>query len=198
MIRINQNQNSFITFGQMNLINDFRAHWAEFGLWTRSYMVSTITGFSNLASISNRLYHIPKELGEMFEPYFGAEISEQFQQLLLLYVVHVQTLISAINSRDQPAADASAVMLYKCSDDIASFLAQINPYWSKSQSQYLFNHLNEMIISEMIAILSDEFDKELDIRDRIFKHSLIMGDYMAGGVMHYLVPEKAPAQQNWC
>ncbi len=198
MIRMNQNQNSYITYGQMNLINDFRAHWTEFGLWARSYMVSTITGFSNLASISNRLYRIPSELGEMFEPYFGVEISEQFQQLLLLYVVHVQTLITAVNSRDRKAADAAAVMLYKSSDDIADFLAQINPNWNKSQSQYLFNHLNEMVISEMIAILSGDFEKELDIRDRIFNHSLIMGDYMASGVMHYLAPEKAPAQQNWC
>jgi len=189
MIRINQNQNSYITYGQMNLINDFRAHWTEFGLWARSFMVSTITGFSNLASIGNRLYRIPKDLGEMFEPYFGVEISEQFQQLLLLYVVHIQTLITAINSRDQQAAGASVVMLYQSSDDIADFLAQINPYWSKRQSQYLFNYLNEMIIAEMIAILSGEYEKELDIRDRIFTHSLIMGDYMAGGVMNYLAPE---------
>lgn len=197
MLGINQNQNSYISYGQMNLINDFRAHWTEFGIWARSYMVSTITGFSNLEAISNRLYRIPKELGEMFEPYFGVAASEQFQQLLLLYVVHVQTLISAINSRDQQAADAAAVMLYKSSDDMADFLAQINPYWNKSQWQSLFNNLNEMIISEMIAILSGEYEKELDIRDRIFRHSLVMGDYMASGVIKYLVPESAPAQQNW-
>ena len=194
MIEIKQNQNGYITYGQMNLINDFRAHWTELGIWARSYMVSTITGFSNLAAISNRLYRIPKELGEMFEPYFGMEISEQFQQLLLLYVVHVQTLISAINSRDQQAADAAAVMLYNSSDDIADFLARVNPYWNKSQWQSFFNRLNEMIILEMIAILSGEYEKELDIRDRIFRHSLIMGDYMASGVIKYLVPDQAPAE----
>jgi len=74
------------------------------------------------------------------------EISEQFQQLLLLYIVQVQTLITAINSRDQQAANAAAVMMYKSSDDIADVLVRINPYWNKSQWQYLFNNPNEMII----------------------------------------------------
>jgi len=46
----------------------------------------------------------------------------------------------------------------------------------------------------MIALLSGEYEKELDIRDRIFRHSLIMGDYMASGVIKYLVPDKAPGE----
>lgn len=45
-----------------------------------------------------------------------------------------------------------------------------------------------MSIRENIALLEQEYDKELDIRDRMLKHALILGDYMAQGVMHYIVP----------
>ena len=194
MISINQNQNNYITYGQMNLINDFRTHWTEFAIWVRSFMVSTVTGFSNITSISNRLYRIPSDLGAMFEPYFGVKVSEQLQHLLLMYIVNTQSLITAENNKDQQAADAAATALYKSSDDIADFLASINPYWNKSQWQYLFNYLNELIITEVIAMLSGEYDKELDIRDRMMKHALVLGNYMASGVMQYLVPEPAPAK----
>ncbi|HWQ77976.1 MAG TPA: hypothetical protein VN381_04130 [Anaerovoracaceae bacterium] len=84
--------------------------------------------------------------------------------------------------------------LYKSTDDIADFLARINPYWDISQWQNLLYQLNSMIITEMVAMLSEEYDRELDIRDRLLKHSLMMGDYMARGVMHYLVPEEFPIQ----
>jgi hypothetical protein len=194
MISINQNQNNYITYGQMNLINDFRTHWEEFAIWIRSFMVSTITGFSNITSISNRLYQIPSSLGSMFEPYFGVKASEQLQQLLLLYIVNAQSLITAEYSKDKQAADAAATALFQSSDDIADFLASINPYWNKSQWEYLFYYLNELIITETVTMLAGEYDKELDIRDRMMKHALVMGDYMASGVMSYLVPKASPAR----
>lgn len=194
MIRINQNPNNYITYGQMNLINDFRAHWTELAIWVRSFMVSTITGFSNITSISDRLFRIPSDLGEMFIPYFGDEISEQFQQLLLMYIVHIQTLITAMFNRDQQAIDAAVVELYQNSDEMAEFLESINPYWNKNQWQYQLYQLNEMIIAESVALLSDEFEKELDIRDRMFQHVLMMGDYMARGVIYHLAPESVPEE----
>jgi len=71
----------------------------------------------------------------MLEPYFGVKVSEQLQNLLLLYIVSAQPLITAENNKDQQATDAAAIALYKSSDDIADFLASINPYWNKSQWQ---------------------------------------------------------------
>jgi hypothetical protein len=148
--------------------------------------------FSNLASISNRLYRIPSELGGMFKPYFGKDLAEQFQHLLLVYIVNMQTLVTAQNDRDQSACDAAMAALYRSSDDIAAFLAHINPYWDKKQWQSLLYQLNNQVATEMVALLSEEYDKELDIRDRMLKHTLMMGDYMARGVMHALVPEEFP------
>jgi len=192
MIQKSQNQDQYITYGQMNLINDFRNHWNELAIWIRSYMVSTITGFSNITAISNRLYRIPSELGGMFEPFFGKDLAEQFQHLLLIYIVNMQHLINAQDARDQSACDSAVAALYRSSDEISTFLARINPYWDKNQWQSLLNQLNNLITTEMVAMLLEEYDRELDIRDRMLKHTLTMGDYMARGVMHALVPEEFP------
>lgn len=194
MIIINQTPNTYITYGQMNLINGSRAYWTEIAIWIRSFMVSTITGFSNLPSISDRLCSIPSKFSKMFAPCFGAGISEQFQQLLLMYLVHAQSFITAKNINDQQAADSAASSLYKTSDEIADFLARTNPYWDSGQWQYLLYTLNEMIIAEAAALLFGDYEKELVIRDSMFKHVLTIGDYMASGVMHYFDPEKFPAE----
>ncbi|HVI39629.1 MAG TPA: hypothetical protein VM577_03130 [Anaerovoracaceae bacterium] len=47
-------------------------------------------------------------------------------------------------------------------------------------------------------MISGGYDKELDIRDRMIKHALVMGDYMASGVMQYLVPQSASVNYTSC
>lgn len=192
---INQNQNPYpgqdrcITYGQMNLINDFRALWTELIIWIRSYMVSTITGFSDLEAIKNKLFTFPAEFANKFQPCFGVNLSERLQHLLLMYIVQVIAIIDAQKNNDQQALDMLVRNLYQYSDKLADFLASINPYWSKSLWQELLYHLNSQGISEIIALFTQDYVKEIDIRSRLLKHALTLGDYMAAGVMHYLAPE---------
>lgn len=188
MIKKSQDENQYITYGQMNLINDFRSLWTELVIWLRSYMVSTITGFSDLTAISNRLYHIPDDFKEKFEPFFGVELAGEFEQLYLMFIVHAQTLITALKINDQQAIDTATAALYKAADEMADFLARINPYWNKSQWQNLLYQFLDMAISEVHALLSKEYDTEIEIRARMLKHALMLGDYTAAGVMHYLTP----------
>lgn len=192
---INQNQNLYphqercITYGQMNLINDFRALWTELIIWMRSYMVSTATGFSDLEAIKNKLFTFPGEFAQKFQPFFGVELSERFQHLLLMYIVQAMAIVDAQKINDQQALDMVVRNLYRYSDELADFLARINPYWSRSLWQELLYNLNSRGISEIIALFTQDYVKEIDIRSRLLKHALTLGDYMAAGVMHYLVPE---------
>ena len=178
----------YITIGQMNLINDFRTLWRDMVIWLRSYMVSTTTGFSNLPAIINRLYRIPRTFYDKFAPYFGEVKSEELAHLILMYIVNIQTLVNAEISNDQTAADFAVRNLHRYTEEMAGCLEGFNPYWSKDQWVNLLGNLTSMIIQEIIALLEEEYELELDIRERMLSHALVLGDYMAGGVMNYLVP----------
>lgn len=192
MASINQNQSTYITYGQMNLINDFRALWTELVIWMRSYMVSTITGFSDINAIRNRINRIPWEMSLKLQPFLGVELAEQFQSLLSMYLNHAQILVDAQSNKDQEAMNNTVATLYRDADSMADFLASINPYWSKSQWQNLIYQLTEMGIAEIVAIFSGNYVTEIDLRDRMLLLGLVLGDYMASGVMHYLSPETNP------
>ena len=195
MASINQNQSTYITYGQMNLINDFRALWTELVIWMRSYMVSTITGFSDITAIRNRINRIPWEMGLKLQPFLGFDLAEQFQSLLSMYLNHAQILVDAQSNKDQVAMDNTVSALYRDADNMADFLASINPYWSKSQWQNLFSQLTDMGIAEIVAIFSGNYITEIDLRDRMLSLGLVLGDYMASGVMHYLSPQSNPPFQ---
>lgn len=187
-IRIIQNQERYLTYGQMNLINDFRALWTELSLWIRSYMVSSLTGFSNIEAIRRQINRIPEELGKKLQPFLGVEWSERFQYLLSLYLYHLQEYIDAQKSNDQQAVDRAVALLYGDADSMAEFLSLINAYWSKDQWQNLFYQQIESTIAQLAALLSGEYEREIEIRDQKMKLALVLGDYMAHGVAHYLTP----------
>ncbi len=181
-------QSQYITYGQMNLINDFRTLWRDLVIWMRSYMVSAITGFSNLPAIVNRLYRIPQTLNDKLIPFFGEVNSEEAAHLMLMYIVSAQALINAQIGKDQAAADQAARDLYRYGEELAAAFARLSPFWSKEMWQYLLSSLTNMGIQEAMALLNQEYELELDIRDRILRHALILGDYTASGVINYLAP----------
>jgi hypothetical protein len=192
----NNPSGGYITYGQMNLINDFRMLWTEIAIWLRSFMVSTITEFSDAKAISNRLYRIANDFKDKLQPFFGMEVAQNIQQLLLWYIINMQTMITALYYKDPVTVDNAVTSLYRISDELADYLASINPYWSKNQWASLLNGLNAMIIAEEVALIGSEYEREIDIRDRIFRQARLLGDYMAAGVMHYLVPEEHPIQTD--
>lgn len=78
--------------------------------------------------------------------------------------------------------------IYSDADNIADFLSLINEYWAKDQWQNILYQNNELISSQLTALKSGEYEKEIAIRDRDMKLALVLGDYMAHGVIHYLTP----------
>ena len=185
--------NGYITYGQMNIINDFRMLWTEIAIWIRSFMVSTITEFSDSKAISDRLYRIADDFKDKLQPFFGMEVAENLHQLLLWYIINIQTMITALYHKDPITVDSAVTSLYRISDELSTYLATINPFWSKEQWESLLNGLNEMIIAEEIALIGSEYEREIGIRDRIFRQARLLGDYMAAGVMHFLVPAENPS-----
>ncbi|MDD3168619.1 MAG: hypothetical protein PHC91_04025 [Eubacteriales bacterium] len=188
MSGISQNQDTYLTYGQMNLISDFRSLWSELVLWIRSYMGSILTGFSDSDAIRGQLNRISVEMKQKLEPFLGTEPSDRFQYLLNLYLYHIQDLVGAQKENDQQAMESAVAQIYNDTDGMSDFLSQTNPYWSKDQWQNLLDQQNELIVSQLTALVSGEYEREIEIRDRGMKLALVLGDYMAHGVLHFLRP----------
>ena len=109
---------------------------------------------------------------------------------LPIYVVFIQSLVTAIKNGDQVAADQSTQQLYKNANDIAAHYARINPFWDETQWRALLYNYVGMIIQDAVALGTREFEKDLDIFDRMLLAALAMGDYQAEGIIQYLTVTK--------
>jgi hypothetical protein len=195
MISKNQDQPPTLQYGYLNLVKSTRNLMAQLAYLTRIYFASTFSGFGNAEAVARKLYSLPGRFQEKAELIFGAPLSEEFLNLLTLHVNYIQGLANALATGNQDAANYYTQLLYKNADEIASHYSKMNPFWDEMQwKTLLYNYIN-LIIQDAVALGSRDFDKELDIFERMLLASLAMGDYQADGFYQYMTAGRSQPQQ---
>lgn len=177
----------FLPYGQVNLINVFVSLWGEIAIWMRSYIAAVAAGYANIDALSNRLYRIPVDFHDRLRLVFGRQPAEAFLNLISMHIILTETIINALRRGDEQAVNTNTVALYKNADEIASLLRQINPFWSEVQWRNLLYTFISMNLQEAIALMSGDYERDIDIYDRLISHTELIGEYMADGIIRYLV-----------
>ena len=180
-----------LAYGYLNLVKSTRNLMAQLAYLTRIYFASTFSGFGNAEAVAKKLYSLPNRFQEKAELIFGAPLSEEFLNLLSLHVSYIQGLANALATGNQDAANYYTQLLYQNADGISAQYSKMNPFWDEMQwKTLLYNYIN-LIIQDAAALGSRDFDKELDIFERMLLAALSMGDYQADGFYQYMTAGKA-------
>lgn len=175
-----------ISYGFMNLINLYRAIWSELAIWTRTYILGTMSDYGNVAEVGARLYTVPVEIQNQLKTIFGEEAAENFQILLSQHVVLIMTLADAIKRGDIETQNTTITQLYQNADEMAAYLSGINPFWNITQWTNLLHYYISLTTNDLLALASSDFAQDIQISDRITYHVLLIGEYMANGIIQYL------------
>lgn len=182
-----------ISYGQMNLQNDMRLLMTQLAYLSQSYMVSSFSGYGNSEAVAKKLYALPLKFKAKAELIFGIPLGEELVTLLSMHVVHLQSLVNALKQNDTAAAESSAQQLCQNGNDISAYYARINPFWDEDQWRSLQNTYCQTLVEDAYALKNREFERELDIFDRLLFHALQMGDYLADGIIQYLTVSRGDA-----
>lgn len=177
---------SYIT-AQMNFIFRARMLWRDLATWMRSYKVSLYGGVGNTEELSQRLFRIPLEYGNILKVFFGDQATEQFTNLLIQYIAILQALFTAQINNDVNEINNLTQQAYQVVNSIAALLASVNPYWTQSDWITLFSAFTSMQIDEATTFLTKDHTKNIDIFDRIMSFTNIIGDYFSEGLTNYFI-----------
>lgn len=182
-----QEVTNYITYGQLNILNDFRKLWSEQTIFTRSYIDSTDVSSPDLQAVSDRLMKVPDQMYMKLEVFFGPIWAERYINVLQIHIVLLERLSAALKKNDQETADATTKDLYQNADEMADILARMNVFWSKGQWGLLLTQYVNLMISMMVARFSGDYERAIQVYDRFYIHALIIADYMAAGIMQYVI-----------
>jgi hypothetical protein len=191
-----EQEQPMLAYGYLNLVKSSRNLMAQLAYLTKNYFTSTFSGFGNAEAIAKKLYSLPNRFQEKAELIFGAPMSEEFLNLLSLHVYYIQGLANALAAGNQDAANYFTQLLYKNADGIATHYSKMNAFWDEMQWKTLMYNYVNLVIQDAVALGSRDFDKELDIFERMLLAALAMGDYQADGFYEYMTAVKQPQTQK--
>ena len=179
-----------IPIAQMNFIFRARMLWRDLASWLRAYKISLYGGVGNTEALSKRLFEIPLEYGNILAVFFGDQIKEQYITLLTQYIAILQSLFIAQINNDVNVVNNLTQQAYQNVINRAALFSSINPYWKQSDWVTLLDSFTNMQIEEATTLLTKDYDRNVDIHDRMLSLTNIIGDYFSEGLVNYFMSKQ--------
>lgn len=172
-----------VTSIELALSNAMRMLWEQHAMWTRMAIMSLVFDLPDGEVVTQRLLQNPKDFAALLEPFYGDQIATKFSDLLSEHLVIASDLVKAAKAGDTASASAAETKWYANADEIAAFLASINPYWSEDNwKNMLYEHLG-LVKQEATDMLTGKYAESIATYDMIEMQALAMADMMTYGIV---------------
>ncbi|SCX92877.1 hypothetical protein SAMN05720606_101482 [Paenibacillus polysaccharolyticus] len=171
------------TTASVDLNRKLRSLWEQHVFWTRLTVNSIVDGLGDIQPTTARLLRNPSDFAQVLAPIYGAAIASQFEKLLREHLTIAAELVTDLKSGNSTAAADAQKRWYANADEIATFLAQINPYWSKVEWQrMMYEHLR-LLTEEVGSRIAKDYVRNVELSDSIEPQALGMADMMTSGIV---------------
>ena len=180
------NGSQYLTYQQMHLIHSFRSASQDMAIWSL-LLISCITRHQNCTEpVYSRLHESAANIYNSFSIFYGPETAERLINLLTRHIVTLKNLAEAVLNSDQPRADDLHQQWFQNARDTAGFLGAINIYWAEEQWYSLFHRYLTMVYQQLIAVVTGNFERGVDIFDRTRYQTILISDYLSEGIINSL------------
>jgi len=166
----------------MDLSSYFQMLWEQHVTWTRIAVMALIHDLPETELILQRLLRNPIDFADALGNFYGEEAAMKFAELFTAHLTIAAELVKAAKAGENDAYAEIEQRWYDNADQIAAFLASINPNWSEEDwSAMLEEHL--MLLSANVAdMLAQNYAESINGYDDIELQALEMADMMAEGI----------------
>lgn len=171
-----------ISKSELMLSNWLRKLWEQHTVWTKSAIVSLVFNLPDANFVINRLLQNPVDFGNLFTKYYGIQSGNKFRDLIREHLVIAADLVKASKAGNTEKANEIERKWYANADEIARFLASINPYWSMEKWQRMYYEHLGLVKNEAVILLTKNYAQESLIYDRLETQALEMADMMLQGI----------------
>ena len=172
----------YISVRQMELSDRMNTLWEQHVFWTRLLLISIAENLNDLSQTQERLLRNPKDIGNIYQIYYGREVANEIEQLLTEHLVIGANLITALKNGETDKARELNSRWHKNADDMARAFSSINPYYKEQEvRQMLYRHL-ELTTEEVSARLRKDYQADINAFDRVEEEALMMARYFTNGI----------------
>jgi murein L,D-transpeptidase YcbB/YkuD len=172
-----------LTAAQVAFHDQMRKLWEDHVTWTRLAIVTFADGSGGFSATAGRLLQNQTDIGNAVKPFYGAANGDHLAALLHDHITIAVEVLQAAKAGDtQALADANA-RWYANADDIADFLASLNPNWPQDALRAdMKTHLDQTL-AEASHELAADYSASVSDYEAVHAHILAMADMLSDGIM---------------
>ena len=168
---------------EVDLMNELRRLWEDHITWTRMTIISMVENLADVDLVTKRLLQNPTDFATLLRALYGDEIASKFEELFTSHLTIAAELVKAAMSNDKTAVSDAERRWYANADEIATFLASINPYWSeKMWKEMMYEHL-ALTKAEAVDRINKYYAADILVFDKIHTQAVKMADIMSEGIL---------------
>lgn len=176
-------QHPCISTSSIQLQTALQKLWIDHVTWTRSYIVSAVSGLEDQEKVLERLLKNQDDLGNAIKPYYGEEAGNKLGQLLREHILIAVKVVDAAKSGNQENLKKYNKEWYKNADDIALFLSKANPNWSNAELREMLHIHLKFVTDQVVARIHKDWDAEILAYDQNEVHMNHFADILTNGII---------------
>ena len=158
--------------------------WIEHVVWTRQYIVAAAADSPDTSFAAERLLKNQDDIGDAIKPYYGDEAGDQLTSLLKDHILIAVDLLEAAKAGDAEAVQEIEEKWYDNGDDIATFLSEANPNWTKDEIVSMINEHLSLTKTQAVARLTGDYATDVETFDALYVHAVSMADTFTAGIVN--------------
>jgi|GEM_PF-5479803 len=168
---------------QVALSNAVRRLWVDNNQWLRALVYSILFNIGDRAAIEARLGQTAQGFGDLFGEFYGPEAAEKIRANYLEYVGALEVMIEAYRDNNVAVISEQRDVLYRISDELAQFYAQINRYLDRSTLQIMLYELVNETENGIAHITTGDFTQEIQAYDQWMEQGYRVSDELTTGIL---------------
>lgn len=163
----NQSNNYWVSVNEVRLLEQMNLVWEQHIMWTRMLLISIAENLKDLEATQARLLRNPRDIANVFKPYYGNNVASQIEKLLTEHLVIGKDLIVALKNKNQEQANVLNKKWYQNADSMAEAFSSINPFYPKEEiRKMLYEHL-KLTADEVNARLKGDYVADINAYDLV-------------------------------
>lgn len=169
---------------QLAFHDQMRKLWEDHVTWTRLAIVTFAAGTPGFPTTAQRLLANQDDIGAAIAPFFGTAAGDQLAALLHDHITIAVAILQAAKNGDTAAFDSAKAQWYANANDIADFLAQLNPrFWPDPvMREDMKIHLDQTL-TEAADELAGDYAGSVAEYEAVHLHILAMADMLSNGII---------------
>lgn len=175
--------NYCVSANEVQLLEKMNLAWLQHIMWTRMLLISIAENLKDLDDTQERLLKNPKDIADIFRPYYGNSVANKIEKLLTEHLAIGKELIVALKNKNQEQAEKLNTKWYQNADEMAELFSSINPFYPKKEvRKMLYDHLR-LTSNEVENRLKGNYAEDIRAYDMVEKEVLNMSQFFVDGIV---------------